>query len=123
MVVFQVVSWVATAIGVCSAAAYYILTLRNAKTTRKAEFALDAYRKFHEDREFLSRRLDMLNWKWDDYDDFVKRYGSQTNHEAHVTRWQVRSWYDSLGWSFRNKLAARARRQQHPGYDRMNITQ
>ena len=104
LVVFQVVSWVATAIGVCSAATYYILTLRNAKKSQSVQLINDVQRKFYEDRDFLSRRLSILGWQWKDYDDFHKKYGRETNFDANVTLWQVQSWYDSLGWAFRNKL-------------------
>ena len=67
------------------------------KRQRNREFFDAVYRKFTEDRDFLSRRLEMLSWSWEDYDDFQKKYVGATNLESYATCWQVWTWYDSLG--------------------------
>lgn len=105
MDLIQIFSWIATATGVCFAAYYYIMTLRNASKAQKIRVNEEISKKFHEDKDFLSRRLSILTWKWNDYDDFQSKYGRETNFEANVILWQVQFWYDSLGWVFKNKVA------------------
>ena len=62
--------------------------------TRQAQLFMQIYDHYY-DEEFLRNHTDIFfNWKWKDYDDFMKKYGPNTNPEA-FAKW------DSLGTYFR----------------------
>jgi len=76
--------------------------LRDTNKARQYQFWMEVMQYFIRERDFLSRRLGMLSWQWEDYDDFNKKYFS--NHESRVTLWQVLSYYDMIGYSVKNGI-------------------
>jgi hypothetical protein len=104
LALLQSVSYIAGALGVCVAAIFYILNLRisrknqelmlkaqeqSAKAqqqtleTRQAQIFMQLSDTYI-DRGYRSTALEMLSdkWSWKDYDDFIKKYGPDTNPEA-----------------------------------------
>jgi len=100
----QSVSYIAGALGVCVAAFYYVMNLRitqrNQDLTLKAlEQSAQAQQQTLETRQatlfmqlvdtyigkgYRATALEMLSdkWSWRDYDDFIDKYGPDTNPEA-----------------------------------------
>lgn len=73
--VLQSVSYVAAAIGVCVAAAYYVLNLRNTIQNRKAQLYMQLGEHLTNPAETQSHYEILLQWEWKDFDDFQKKYG------------------------------------------------
>jgi hypothetical protein len=82
--ILQPISWVAAAIGVCLAAVYYIMTLRNTQDNRKAQLMME-YNKMMSSKEWLIDLHESMKYEWRDWDDFWNKYG-HPNTEAHC-RW------------------------------------
>ena len=100
---FQLVSAVATALGVCIAAAYYIMNLRYQTRTRQAQFFLQHAQKLTS-KEYWRDAADLLNMEWKDYDDFEKKYGSDNNPDNFALRNSMFYLYSELGYLVRDKL-------------------
>lgn len=103
LVVLQSLSYVAAAVGVCLAAFYYALNLREASKNRKLVTATGIINNFMtEERNKLY--LDLLTMEWKDFEDFAKKYDSRVNPDNWVKR---ASWWaalDLLGYQWRNGL-------------------
>ena len=81
---------------------YYVMTLRNAQKTR--ELSLKAQEQALETRKvqlFMQIYQDMnstenlriysqlINMEWEDWDDFVRKYGASNNPESYVLRYSM----------------------------------
>jgi len=100
----QSLSYVAAAIGVCVATAYYVMTLRNQNRTRRAQLFMQIHEQWR-DRNFIKRFYDALNnWEWEDEGDFWNRYGQGPNEEAFITVIEVAWYFDSVGQLLRDGL-------------------
>ena len=75
LVVLQPVSYMAAAIGVCVAAVYYILNLRNQIQSRKAQLFMQLGEHLMDQAETKSHYEILYEWEWKDLDDFQKKYG------------------------------------------------
>jgi len=71
---------------------YHIMTLNNTRKTqqlqletRQASLFQQIYSKFGEP-DFIRNESAMMSFQFNDYDDFLKKYGSQANPEA-FTQW------------------------------------
>jgi len=104
LALLQSVSYIAGAFGVCVAAVYYVLNLRISQRNQELslktqELALKAQQQTLETRQaqlfmqlsdtyidkgYRSTALEMLSnkWSWVDFDDFMKKYGPETNPEV-----------------------------------------
>jgi len=81
MIDFQSFSITLAALSFVVAAVYYVLTLRNNQRaqqqqleTRQAQLFMDIY-KHHSSKEHHEDLVELLNWEWDDNDDFYEKYG------------------------------------------------
>jgi hypothetical protein len=95
LALLQSVSYIAGALGVCVAAAYYVMNLRlsqknqelSLKTqehtleTRQTQLTMQLYEKMST-KEYLDNFNEILTmWSWKDYDDFKSKYGSDADQE------------------------------------------
>jgi hypothetical protein len=116
MNIVQMVSWVATAIGVCVAAIYYILNLRNTQKnmqmtleTRQAQLFMQIYDR-QTDPEFQKRRAMLMKMQWIDCDDFIKKYGDyfndkkEANMEVYSSLWSVQNYLEGIGVLVKRRL-------------------
>jgi hypothetical protein len=94
------VSWVAAAIGVCVAAFYYALTLRETMRNRKATLANNMLQSFLSEEGAL-RWVDILSMQWSDFDDYVKKYDSSINRENFAKRITFWNTCEVLGYQVR----------------------
>ncbi len=97
LVVLQSVSYVAASIGVCAAAMYYILTLRNQTLLRKSQLVYTLWEKCTNEEWIKRSYTDLLQWHWDDFDDFERKYGLDVNPEAFNQRHASFQWGNIIG--------------------------
>jgi len=112
----QSVSYIAGALGVCVAAAYYVMNLRisqrnqelNLKAqqqsadTRQAQFLMQIFNTINE-KEFQRDWMEMLwSWKWKDYDEYIEKYGTDPEKVAQLNH--ILQTYEGLGVLLENKL-------------------
>jgi hypothetical protein len=88
MVTVETISIVFTGLSVSLAAFYYISTLRNAQRTqqlqletRQAQLFMQIYSRIT-DPEFTQIFLEISNWEYDDYEDYMKKYGGDIPTQA-----------------------------------------
>ena len=98
----EMISVVVAAMSVAIGVFIGVTQLRDMNKTRQYQFWIEIMGYFTRERDFLSRRLGMLTWQWEDYDDFMKKYIS--DHESRVILWQVLSYYDMIGGAVKNNI-------------------
>ena len=103
LTLLQSVSYIAGALGVFMAAIYYVITLRdqqnNIKTTletRQAQLFMGIYQTYvtkelHRDIEIV------LNAQFNDFEDWLSKYGPKSNPEEHAKFDSVISYMEGLG--------------------------
>ena len=101
--VLQPVSWVAAAIGVCIAAFYYVVNLRETSRNRRATLTNSMIQPFTT-KEFAKIWLDLIAMKWDSFDDFKAKYDSRVNPDNFSTRMPFFNLLDSIGYQYRSGL-------------------
>lgn len=82
---------------------YHIMTLRNTRKnqelqleTRQAQLFMGLYETY-KSPEFRKRHSEIINQEWETYDDFMEKYGSETNPDA-WTRWMsTGAFYNGIG--------------------------
>ena len=99
----QPVSWVAAAIGVCVAAFYYVVNLRETMRNRKISFTTNFMQNFYS-KENSRRLVDLLRMDWKDFDDFYKKYDSRVNPDNFADRWSFLGMLDVLGYQLKAGL-------------------
>jgi hypothetical protein len=112
LAMLQVVRDLVAIFGVIAGFSYYVLTVRNTQKnqqlqleTRQAQL-FSQYHLFFNNKEFVKDRVDIRgNWEWEDYDDFVRKYGSQSGDMDAYSQWiHVLAYYEGLGVLVRRGL-------------------
>ncbi len=99
----QPISYVAASIGVCVAAVYYVMTLRETTRNRKTTLTTNIINQFYtKENALLYDALGKTEWK--DFDDFTKRYDSRVNPENWAIRQYYWGAYDVLGYQWKEGL-------------------
>jgi len=99
----QAISVSLAALGFLVAVIYYILVLRNQNRTRQAQLFMQIYSVFRTE-EFQDNITDIWSWKWDDYDDFMKKYGPTTNPKAWRALGSIAGYFEGIGLLVNKKL-------------------
>ena len=92
MVSLEVVALVLTGLGLTASIVYYANVLSNANKTQQLQLETrqaQLYQQMTRDyatKEKLNDYIEMMNWQWDDYQDFEEKYGSDNNPEAFSIR-------------------------------------
>jgi len=89
--------------GVISGLTYYIMTVRNQNQSRKAQLLLSLHKEIA-DVEAWKRHRESNYWKWTDYEDFERKYGSDNNPEAYAIRLTDWYWMNNVGLMMKNNL-------------------
>ena len=100
LALLQTVSYIAGAIGVCVAGFYYAMNLRETTRNRRATFANSILHDFMSEEGAL-RWVDLLSMKWDDFDDYVKKYDSAVNRENFAKRAAFWATCEAIGYQYR----------------------
>jgi len=116
LALLQSVSYIAGAVGVCLAAAYYIINLGESRKNRKITLTTNLMQMF-QTPDTMKHMLEFLHMEWNDYGDFEAKYGTENNIESASVRlsmWQSLSTlgellrvslvdedtiYSAMGWS------------------------
>jgi hypothetical protein len=110
MVDIQTISIVFSGLSISLAAFYYIIEIRNAQKTRQlslkaqeqaldtrqAQLFMQVFDKFH-DPDFFNKFTQVVTWKWTNYDDFITKYGWQSNPEAWYSEGSVAAYFEGVG--------------------------
>ncbi|TFH14243.1 hypothetical protein E4H04_10560 [Candidatus Bathyarchaeota archaeon] len=88
--------------GVIAGFSYYVLTVRATRRnqqqqleTRQAQFFMQIRDNW--DMDMIGRRSEIMVWEWDDYHDFIGKYGPDSNPEAWRKLISVGSFFEGLG--------------------------
>ena len=103
MVDIQTISVSLAAIGFLVASIYYTLTLRNQNRTRQAQLFMQIYGVFRTE-EFQDNITGIMSWKWNDYDDFLEKYGPNTNPNAWRALGSIAGYFEGIGLMVNKKL-------------------
>ncbi|MBM3291068.1 hypothetical protein FJY84_00125 [Candidatus Bathyarchaeota archaeon] len=101
--IVQMVSQIATAIGVCIAATYYVITLRTAEKNRRIQL-LSSTANYLVEINGMKDHFELLNMNWKDYDDFEKKYYSDNNVDTDSKMYVMWGKFEFLGYMLRNKM-------------------
>jgi hypothetical protein len=105
MAFLQSISYIAGAVGVCIAATFYVVNLRETTRNRNAAFANSVQQNL-QNKEWQQHFMEVLNMQWRDFDDFRARYDSSVDVENYAKRHSILISYDILGWQFRRGLVS-----------------
>jgi hypothetical protein len=98
LALLQSASYIAGALGVCVAAAYYVMNLRisqknqelglktqeHALESRQTQLTMQLYERMST-KEYMDTFTEILNkWTWSDYDDFKSKYGINGDPEKYA---------------------------------------
>jgi hypothetical protein len=84
MIELSVVRDLVAIFGVIAGLSYYIFTVRNQERSRQAQLFISIYNN-HISTPTMSITLEMLmEWEWEDFDDFLNKYALPNNREAMV---------------------------------------
>lgn len=90
----------AAAIGVCVAAFYYALNLRETTRNRRATLSMNILQSFMSEEGAL-RFIDLLNMQWNDFEDYKKKYDSSVNPGNYAKRMAFWQTCDLIGYQYR----------------------
>jgi hypothetical protein len=103
MVDAQTIGVVVTATSVTVAAIYYIMTLKAQQTnmkanleTRQAQMLMNLYERWNEPR-FQNTWMEIVYWKYRDFDDFNEKFGRTSNPEAYGKFMLIGTFFEGLG--------------------------
>jgi hypothetical protein len=99
----QPISWVAAAIGVCVAAFYYIVNLRETTRNRRVTLANNIAQNLYTDQG-VRRWIDLATMTWKDNEDFIKKYDHRVNLDNYVNRASFWNTCEVLGFQFKAGL-------------------
>jgi hypothetical protein len=77
---------VLTGIGIMASILYYTSVLTNANKTRKTQMLMDLYQTYR-DPKFAEAWGEMMDQEYSDFEDYWRKYGSDTNRVA-WNKWQ-----------------------------------
>lgn len=103
LAMLQSISYMAGALGVCVAAFYYVINLRETNKNRRITFTNSMMQQMHSE-ESERRFIDCISMQWSDFDDFKNKYDSRTNPENFAKRVSLWDQCDSLGFLYKSNL-------------------
>jgi hypothetical protein len=109
MASFEFLAVTISILGLAASIVYYANILRNANQTQKMQLEtrqtqlfMYLYDKFCSE-SFRRSYSEVISWEWIDFDDYLKKYGPDTNPEKHFIRGNVGSFFEGLGVLVKNK--------------------
>ena len=96
--------------GVIAGFSYYVMTVRNAQKnqrlqleTRQAQLFMPIYSTYQSE-DHIKAVSEIMKWEWEDYDDYMAKYGSEANPEAYMMYRKVFGYLEGLGVLVRRGL-------------------
>ena len=99
----QTAYYMMAATGVLIAAVYYVLKKRVTLQTRQAQLFIPIYSTYHSD-EYMKAYSEIMRWKWENYDDYINKYGPESNPEAYIMYRKVFGFFEGVGVLVRRRL-------------------
>lgn len=102
----QTIGILLTGISLTVAAAYYTLTLRNSQKARKTEMLMQLYQS-RQNPESVRRFWRIMGLTWDNYDDYLHKWGPYDNPEGTEELMLITSswnFFDGLGKILKEQL-------------------
>jgi hypothetical protein len=96
MVTIEQVIYVIPILGLTASIFYYAIVIRNQNKTRQAQLFMDIYETYRSP-EFRRQWTLILQQEWTDIDDFMEKYGLDTNPEAWSDWMSVASFFHGIG--------------------------
>jgi hypothetical protein len=96
MLDLSVIRDIVAILGVIAALSYYVIIVRSAQKARRT----DAFMRLYQSRyrpETHRRFWELMRLEWEDFDDFMMRYGFETNPEIATLGTSLYSEYDGIG--------------------------
>ena len=87
---------VLTGLGLTASILYYTLTLRNTNKTRQTQIFMNLY-EVYRSVEFRRLWYGTSSWSWTSYDDFMFKYGWETNPEAFSVVHAILGYFEGVG--------------------------
>ncbi len=106
LVVLQSLSYVAAATGVCIAALYYAMSLRNQNQTRQAQLFMQLSQQIF-NKEQNEDNWNLIQMEWKNLDDFYEKYDSSVNVKNFAARWNLWHAMDAAGLLMKKGLIDR----------------
>jgi hypothetical protein len=104
LALLQSVSYIAGALGVCVAAAYYVMTLRTNDKLRKAQVMAAIFSRAR-DKDYQRQWTDLVyQYKFSNYEEWEENYGGSVNPEAHSTLMAVLNIFNMGGSILKDEL-------------------
>ncbi len=105
MVDIQTVSIAIASASVVIGVIYYILQISHQSKVRKTDLVTGLSRDIALDKEALDAYVDIVDSKFDDYDDFVKKYGKLiSKNQVPRSFMMMGNFYEQIGVLLSNKL-------------------
>ena len=105
MVDIQTVSIAIASASIVIAVVYYILQIQHQKKMRQTDLVTHLSRDIALDREVLDAYVDIVEAEFEDYDDFVKKYGKFiSKNQVPRSFMMMGNFYEQIGVLLRNKL-------------------
>ena len=99
------ISAIAAALGVLVGVAIAVVELRNLVKQRQTDLVTRLSRDIAVDERALDAFVDIMEAEFDDYDDFVKRYGKFiSKNQVPMSFMMMGNFYEQIGVLLRNKL-------------------
>jgi hypothetical protein len=99
----QAVREIVTIVGVVAGLSYYFLTIQNANKARRIQLALRIAGQF-QDKENSLDSLELGEMKWEDYEDFLRKYDSTVNRENYAKRSKIFFMLSETGYLLKQGL-------------------
>jgi hypothetical protein len=109
MATLEQIIYVIPLVGLSISIFYCAMILRNANKTRKLQLAAQEHAtetrqaqlfmqiRGNYDMDMIRRRYELQNWEWDDYEDFMSKYGPDTNLESWSKLISVGQYFEDIG--------------------------
>jgi len=97
MIDAQTISIVFAGLSIGIAAIYYTLNIRQQREARQAQMLMQLYQQMT-DRDWLRQQQEIYHvFEYDSFEEFMEKYGPNTNMEGYITWMSRANFYDGLG--------------------------
>jgi hypothetical protein len=100
LALLQSVSYIAGALGVCVAATYYVINLRETNRNRRLTLTTNLIQPIIT-KTTWNDFLELIEMNWTDLDDFKKKYDSRVNPDNFAKRMSIWSYCSLMGELYR----------------------
>ena len=103
MIELSVIRDLVAIFGVIAGFSYYVLTVHNQNRTRQAQLFMQIFSRQYEIEQRRSLHL-IQNIEYEDYDDFMEKYGMENNPDIWLRMSSVGTYFEGIGVLVKRKL-------------------